>query len=37
MESDNGTTLEKEKGTKEHVSEQTEIGSVWQTDEREGV
>ena len=27
----------KEKGTKEKVSEQTEMGSVWQTDEWEGV
>ena len=37
MERDNGTTEEKEKGTKEKVSEQTEMGSVWQADEWEGV
>ena len=28
---------EKEKGTKEKVSEQIEMGSVWQADEWEGV
>ena len=33
MERGNGTTEEKEKGTKEKVSEQTEMGSVWQADE----
>ena len=37
MERGNGTTEEKEKGTKEKVSEQTEKGSVWQADEWNGV
>ena len=32
-----GQREEKEKGTKEKVSEQTEMGSVWQADEWEGV
>ena len=36
MERGYGTTEEKEKGTKEKVSEQTKMGSVWQTDECEG-
>ena len=37
MERGNGTTEEKDKGIKEKVSEQTEMGNVWQTDEWEGV
>ena len=37
MEMSNGTMEEIEKGTKEKVSEQTEMGSVWQADEWEGV
>ena len=37
MERGNGTTEEKGKGIKEKVSEQTEMGSVLQADEWEGV
>ena len=37
MERGNVTTEEKEKSTKEKVSVQTEMGSVWQADEWEGV
>ena len=37
MKMGNGTTEEKAKCTKEKVSEQIEMGSVWQADEWEGV
>ena len=37
MERGNGKSLEKEKGTKEKVSEQTEMARVCQTDEWGGV